>query len=65
MTIIRSFGVTTLVALMSAHRIAAEQRGAAAFDQEAVEAIEAYLQSRWEAPERRRDPATEPRPSYN
>ncbi|HEY0185653.1 MAG TPA: hypothetical protein VGC09_22860 [Rhodopila sp.] len=52
MTIIRSLGVTTLVALMSAHRGAAEQLEAArpAFDQAAVEALEAYLRGHADRP---------------
>jgi hypothetical protein len=44
MTIVRSLGVTTLVALMSAHRAAAEQSEMdGQFDQATVEAIEAHL----------------------
>ncbi len=45
MTIVRSLGVTTLVALMSAHRAVMQQREADArpFDQAAVQAIEDYL----------------------
>ena len=48
MTIVRSLGVTTLVALMSAHRAAAEQceRPGRSFDQATVRAIEAYLRQR-------------------
>ena len=61
MTIIRSVGVTTIVALMSAHRAASEQRDAAAFDQDMVEAIDAYLRGQAERPE----PAIEPPRSYN
>jgi hypothetical protein len=64
MTIVRSVGVTTLVALMSAHRAVAQQCGAGTkpFDQAAVEAIEAYLRRAENPPHR--DP-TEPQPSYN
>jgi hypothetical protein len=61
MTIIRSVGVTTLVALMSAHRAASEQQGAAGFDQETVEAIDTYLRGPAERPE----PVIEPPRSYN
>ena len=65
MTIIRSIGVTTLVALMSAHRVAAEEYEMAdnSFSQTAVDAIEDYLR-RW--PDRS-DPtrSTELPPSYN
>jgi hypothetical protein len=45
MTIVRSLGVTTLVALMSAHRAAAEQSqmDGQSFGQATVETIEAYL----------------------
>ena len=45
MKIVRSVGVSTLVALMSAHREAAEQGSPCAqpFNQAAVEAIEDYL----------------------
>jgi hypothetical protein len=53
MTIVRSLGVSTLVALMSAHRAAAERCEApgATFDQATVDAIEAYLRSQTERPE--------------
>jgi hypothetical protein len=61
MTIIRSVGVTTLVALMSAHRAASELRGAAGFDQDMVEAIDAYLRGLAHRPE----PVIEPPRSYN
>ena len=44
MTIVRSLGVTALVALMSAHRASTEQFSTAKpFEQAAVDAIEAYL----------------------
>jgi hypothetical protein len=44
MTIVRSLGVTALVALMSAHRATTKQFGTARpFEQAAVDAIEAYL----------------------
>ncbi len=46
MTIVRSLGVTALVALMSAHRASTEQCNTARprpFEQAAVDAIEAYL----------------------
>jgi predicted house-cleaning NTP pyrophosphatase (Maf/HAM1 superfamily) len=64
MTIVQSLGVTTLVALMSAHRAAAQQRDtpSVAFGQAAVEAIEAYLR-RTEAPGC--EPATATPPSCN
>jgi hypothetical protein len=64
MTIVRSLGVTTLVALMSAHRLAAEQRDAAGelFDQQMIEAIEADLRSHMDRPGGR---ASGPRPSYS
>jgi hypothetical protein len=58
MTIVRSLGVTTLVALMSAHREAACQCESE-FDQTAVETIEAYLRTQAEPK------ATEPPRSYN
>jgi hypothetical protein len=47
MTIVRSLGVTALVALMSAHRAAMEQCNTTTrpFEQAAVDAMEAYL--RW------------------
>jgi hypothetical protein len=66
MTIVRSLGVTTLVALMSAHRAAIEQyeTTATSFDQAKVEAIEAYLRSRTNA-DAGRDRTTERPPSYN
>lgn len=50
MTIVHSLGVTTLVALMSAHRAASEQceTSGHAFDQAMVDAIEVYLRSRTE-----------------
>jgi hypothetical protein len=55
MTIVRSLGVTTLVALMSAHRAAIGRcdRTGASFDQATVDAIEDYLRSRTEATEAR------------
>jgi hypothetical protein len=44
MTIVRSLGVTALVALMSAHRAATKQcNPTRPFEQAAVDAIEAYL----------------------
>jgi hypothetical protein len=52
MTIVRSLGVTALVALMSAHRATTTQcRTARPFEQAAVDAIEAYLR-RTEDPKR-------------
>jgi hypothetical protein len=67
MTIVRSLGVSTLVALMSAHRAAAEQDDAAgrAFDQVTVDAIQAYLGNRTEAAEAGQDPVSETPPSYS
>ena len=68
MTIVRSLGATTLVALMSAHRAAAEQcdTEARSFDQETVEAIEAYLRSMAEEqPDPSRHPSKARRRSYN
>ena len=64
MTIVRSLGITTLVALMSAHRAVAQQRDAEPkpFEQAAAKAIEAYLR-RVEDPPRRA--STAPPPSYN
>ncbi|HEX4369211.1 MAG TPA: hypothetical protein VH023_20420 [Rhodopila sp.] len=59
MTIVRSGGVTTLVALMSAHRAAADRGG---FDQDIVEAIDAYLRGEAERPA---DRTSEPPRSYN
>jgi hypothetical protein len=56
MTIVRSLGVTTLVALMSAHRATigrCDGTGASFFDQATVDAIEDYLRSRTEASEAR------------
>lgn len=67
MTIVHSLGAATLVALMSAHRAAAEYcaRGGAAFDQATVEAIEAYLRRLTESSEvGATDRAEAPR-SYN
>jgi hypothetical protein len=64
MTTVRSLGVTTLVALMSAHRASLDQRGTA-YDQDTVEAIDAYLRGDSERPTERRYPATEPPRSYN
>jgi phosphoribosylcarboxyaminoimidazole (NCAIR) mutase len=52
MTIVRSLGVTALVALMSAHRASTEQCNIARpFEQADVDAIEAYLR-RIEDPKR-------------
>jgi hypothetical protein len=64
MTIVRSLGVTTLVALMSAHREAAQQCNTPAehFGQAAVDAIEAYLRQVDTPAE---EPATAPPPSCN
>jgi hypothetical protein len=64
MTIVRSLGVTTLVALMSAHRLAAEQRDTVdqSFDQQMIEAIEAELRSHMD---RQGGRASEPRRSYS
>ncbi len=59
MTIVRSLGVTILVALMSAHREAADRGG---YDQDTIEAIDAYLCGKTERPA---DPAIEPPRSYN
>jgi hypothetical protein len=62
MTIVRSGGVTTLVALMSAHRAAMDQGG---YDQDTVEAIDAYLRGEKERPAERCCPLTEKPRSYN
>jgi hypothetical protein len=43
MTIVRSCGVTALVALMSAHRETKQSGSETPFEQAAVDAIEAYL----------------------
>jgi hypothetical protein len=53
MTIVRSGGVATLVALMSAHRTAAGKYDAVAetFGQEMVATIEAYLRNGAESPD--------------
>ena len=59
MTIVRSVGVTTLVALMSAHREALDRGG---YDQDIVEAIEAYLREEMERPA---DRSSERPRSYN
>jgi hypothetical protein len=54
MTIVRSLGVTALVALMSAHRASTEQCSTARpFEQAAVDAIEAYL---WRIEDPKRQP---------
>jgi hypothetical protein len=54
MTIVRSLGVTALVALMSAHRASTEQFSTAKpFEQAAVDAIEAYL---WRIEDPKRQP---------
>ena len=52
MTIIRSIGATTLVALMSVHRMAIEQGEptSESFEQARIYAIEAYLQGETERP---------------
>jgi hypothetical protein len=67
MTIIRSLGVSALVALMSAHRLAAERCEAVdnSFDQQTVEAIEAYLRGETDRPDRCRDRFTERPRSYS
>ena len=65
MMIVRSIGATALVALMSAHRSAEENRGASEFDQETVAAIEAYLYGKTEQPDAGPFPAIETRRSYN
>jgi hypothetical protein len=64
MTIVRSLGVTTLVALMSAHREAAQRCDTPTehFGQAAVDAIEAYLRQAEAAAD---EPATAPPPSCN
>jgi hypothetical protein len=65
MTIVRSLGITTLVALMSAHRAVAQQCDAEPkpFDQAAVKAIEEADLRRTDDPPRR--VSTAPPPSYN
>jgi hypothetical protein len=67
MTIVRSLGVSTLVALMSAHRAAAEQYGTAdrALDQATVDAFQTYLNSQTERVKARHDPVSEKLPSCN
>jgi hypothetical protein len=65
MMIVRSLGAASLVALMSAHRVAAEQRGTPGFDQETVAVIEAYLYTPTDGPSAGRYPATERLRSYN
>jgi hypothetical protein len=67
MTIVRSLGVTTLVALMSAHRAVYEHGEAAgkSFDQATVQAIEAYLRYGPEPEVSGRNRSTETPPSYN
>ena len=62
MTIVRSVGVTTLVALMSAHREAMDRGG---YDQDTVEAIDAYLRGEAERPAERCSPVSETPRSYN
>ena len=62
MTIVRSVGVTTLVALMSAHR---EAMGRGGYGQDTVEAIDAYLRGKADRPAECRCPASEPPRSYN
>ena len=62
MTIVRSAGVTTLVALMSAHRAAMDQGW---YDQDTVEAIDAYLRGETERPVERCCPSSEKPRSYN
>jgi hypothetical protein len=64
--IVRSVGVATLVALMSAHRSAAEDYDAprASFDQARIEATLAYLRGQTRS-EPDRHPTTERPRSYN
>jgi hypothetical protein len=66
MTIIRSVGVATLVALMSAHRSAVEEDDApgASFDQARVDATLAYLCGQTNR-EPDGAPSSEPPRSYN
>ena len=45
MTIVRSIGTVTLVALMAAHRAAAERENGPLLRQDTLEAIEAYLRA--------------------
>jgi hypothetical protein len=61
MTIVRSLGVTTLVALMSAHRAAADQPGTA-YNQDTVDT---HPRGEAQRPAERCYPATEPPRSYN
>ena len=66
MTIVRSGGVATLVALMSAHRSAAGDYDAlgASFDQARIDATLAYLRAQTRS-EPDPDPTTERPRSYN
>jgi hypothetical protein len=64
MTIVRSLGVTTLVALMSAHRAAADRLGTA-YDQDSIESIDTHPRGEAQRPAERCYPATQPPRSYN
>jgi hypothetical protein len=65
MTIVRSLGVSTLVALMSAHRAAAEGCDAARkpFDQAMIDSIDAYLRLGTEDAASHRQCSAQPPPS--
>jgi hypothetical protein len=67
MTIVRSLGVATLVALMSAHREAADEceTPGSSFDQAKIDAIEAYLHGWTGTPDGCREQATKSPRSYN
>jgi hypothetical protein len=65
MTIVHSLGVTTLVALMSAHRTALADRSDTRFDQETVDSVEAYLLGQADRPAQRPHRPTESQRSCN
>jgi hypothetical protein len=67
MTIVQSLGVTTLVALMSADRLAVKsaETTTGPLAQDTVEAFEAYLRG-WRGHSNSRQPgSSEPPPSYS
>jgi hypothetical protein len=65
MTIVQSLGVTTLVALMSAHRTALADRTGSPFDQATIDSVEAYLLGQADRPAERQDKPIESPQSYN